>query len=51
MKKMSKAMVAFGVLIAIAAGVHAFAPSKSVPTPAKEVQAGKRRATAPKASR
>lgn len=41
MKKMSKAMVAFGVLIAIAAGVHAFAPSKSVPTPAKQVQAGK----------
>lgn len=41
MKKMSKAIVAFGVLIAVAAGVYAFAPSKSAPTPAQEVQAGK----------
>lgn len=39
MKTLSKVLAAFGVLIAVAAGIYVFAPSKSATTPTKETHA------------
>jgi cobalt-zinc-cadmium efflux system membrane fusion protein len=49
--KISRTMLIIGALIAVGAGVYAFAPSKSAAPATKEAAAGKRKDTALKVSK